>query len=65
MSDAKSGWYLLACAIGLLCSISYWYRRVPPEKRTGWLKIVFLSFFGIFIPGLFLMGIIALIRMGR
>jgi hypothetical protein len=61
-SSARPWWFILASAIGLGLSIAYWYPRLPPEKRQGWLKIVFWSFFGIVIPGTVLIAIIAIVR---
>ena len=61
-SSARPWWYLLICAIGIGLSIAFWYPRLPPEKRQGWLKIIAWSFFGVVIPGLVLFAIIGIIR---
>lgn len=61
-SSARPWWYILSMAIGVGLSMAYWYRKLPPEKRGGFLKIMFWSFFGIVIPGAVLFSIIAIIR---
>ena len=62
MGEARSGWYLLFSAIGIALAIAFWYPRLPPEKRQGWLKLLVTISLGITIPGVVVIGILWLIK---
>jgi len=64
-SSARPLWYLVLSVVGLGLSMAYWYPRLDPSVRDGWLRIVLGVFFGIVAPGLFLFAIVATIRLVR
>ena len=38
-SSARPLWYLVLSVVGLGISIAYWYPRMDPSLREGWLRM--------------------------